>query len=274
VRALSAGAPQHAKAEAQLSELGAEVRALRSERESREREALALRRALERLSADKEAADAAAASDKAYLRRLENKLAAADPERGAAARRRAAEAAEEAASLRGRVGALEDANAAYASEVATLRAALQLRAEELSAAEGGDVPARLLFAVAAGREDAVRLSDALAQRTEALGRCEAALASARQRAEALAHSEAALAEAVTTLRIALPAAQRAADAARDAAAAADSRAAEAEAALGAERARSRSPPTLAERSVLEGLSGEAGPPRHKEGWSGCTLPPT
>jgi peptidoglycan hydrolase CwlO-like protein len=77
---------QNAKLEATLGDLGAEVRALRSERESREREALALRRALDRLSADKEAADASSRAATRPRNAAASSLASAARRRAAALR--------------------------------------------------------------------------------------------------------------------------------------------------------------------------------------------
>ena len=122
---------QHSKALAQLSEVGAEVRSLRGEREAREREALSLRRNLERLLGEKESLEAASASDAAYIRRLESTVASLHPEKGAAAARRAAEAEAQLACLRSALREAEEAGAAAAQEVRALQAALELRAEEL-----------------------------------------------------------------------------------------------------------------------------------------------
>lgn len=86
---------------------------------------------------------------------------------------------EEAGSLRNRISALEDANKAFQSEISVLQRALEIRASELSGEGGPEVPSRLLFAVAKGREEGVALAVQLAERTAALRRAEETAADAR-----------------------------------------------------------------------------------------------
>jgi len=232
------GATQHAKVSAQLSELQAEVRHARNEREQATREALALRRQVERLAQEKEAFQVAAASDAAYIRRLENRLASAEPEKRVAERQRAAEAVAEVAELRLALDAAQQQASSSAEEVRSLQAALEMRAEEWSriagdATAGGDqrhlaLPALLLRTVTSTREENVRLAQLAQERAEALHRSESATASAVAQAKALAASEASLAQQLQTLRLALLASQRATQAEREGGQAAVARARAAE----------------------------------------------
>ena len=188
-----------------------EVRQARTEREHSAREVVSLRRQLQLLLADKEAFQAAAASDAAYIRRLESRVAAAEPEKRVAERQKAAEATAEVTSLRTALQVAEAQATAAAAEVRQLQAALEQRAEEWSAGgDGSALPALLLRTVAASREESVRLAQVAAERGDAARRAEAAAASTMAQAQALAASEASLAQQLQTTRLALGAAQRAA----------------------------------------------------------------
>lgn len=93
--------------------------------------------------------------------------------------KRNAELSEEAGSLRNRITALEEANKAFQNEISVLQRALEIRASELSGDGGPEVPSRLLYAVAKGREEGVALAVQLAERTAALRRAEDTAADAR-----------------------------------------------------------------------------------------------
>ena len=141
--------------------------------EAKAREANFLRREVERVVAERDAMVASVSADRAYIRRLEHKMTAGGPDN-----------AERCAMLRARVKELKDAVAAVkaseaekAAEIESLRGdkaslahALELRAAQLSAEGGGDVPSRLLYAVAKGREEAVSLAVQLAEKHDALTR--------------------------------------------------------------------------------------------------------
>lgn len=86
---------------------------------------------------------------------------------------------EEAGSLRSRITTLEEANRAFQGEISVLQRALEIRVKELSGEGGAEVPSRLLYAVAKGREEGVALAVQLAERTAALRRAEDTAADAR-----------------------------------------------------------------------------------------------
>jgi len=183
---------QHSRSlQAQL-QLQAEVRELRAEREGRVREAITLRRALDKLLAERQAAATAQARDAAYIRQLESRLAALDVTRvGSAARRRslarspllpgppssfpdhAVEAVErERARSRALAENLLDANEAAAAAAAEASAA----AERSQAAEESEAAARA--AAAAAAEQLRRLELQVQQEREASRREAASLRAA------------------------------------------------------------------------------------------------
>ena len=160
-----------------------EMRAL----DAKEREVTFLRREVERVTAERDALRLSGEGDKAYIRRLEHKMTSSGD----------TSAAERCAQLRARVAKLKeelktavaDANEhkklldASTRDKASLAHALELRAKDLSSENGEDVPSRLLYAVAKGREESVSLAVQLAEKSDALDRATRALEQMRGRAE-------------------------------------------------------------------------------------------
>ena len=182
-------ASKHARvADAQLQAVKAERRKAQSSLEAKHRETNFLRREVERFTAERDALQASVSGDRAYIRRLERKMTAGGPddaERCAKLRARVAKLRDEldAANV-ARAAALADRDAAVRDK-ASLSHALNLRAKELSAEGGEDVPSRLLYAVAKGREEAVSLAVQLAEKSEALRRERDAILRLNERVESL-----------------------------------------------------------------------------------------
>ena len=182
-------ASKHARvADAQLQAVKAERRKAQSSLEAKHRETNFLRREVERVTAERDALQASVSGDRAYIRRLERKMTAGGPddaERCAKLRARVAKLRDEldAANV-ARAAALADRDAAVRDK-ASLSHALNLRAKELSAEGGEDVPSRLLYAVAKGREEAVSLAVQLAEKSEALRRERDAILRLNERVESL-----------------------------------------------------------------------------------------
>ena len=155
--------------------------------EAKEREVTFLRREVERVTAERDALQLSSNGDKAYIRRLEHKMTSSGE----------TSAAERCAQLRARVAKLKeelerskkDAEEhkkqldASTRDKASLAHALELRAADLSSEAGEDVPSRLLYAVAKGREESVSLAVQLAEKSDALERAMRALEQMRERVE-------------------------------------------------------------------------------------------
>ena len=134
--------------------------------DAKEREVTFLRREVERVTAERDALQLSGNGDKAYIRRLEHKMTSSGE----------TSAAERCAQLRARVAKLKEELASATSDAqehkkqldastrdkASLAHALELRAADLSSEAGEDVPSRLLYAVAKGREESVSLAVQLA----------------------------------------------------------------------------------------------------------------
>ena len=117
------------------------------------------------------ALEAALQSETAYVRRLEHKMTAGGPDtaaRCAQLRSKLKTARDElqveTAKTRGLQKELEEA----LRDKASVLHALELRAQDLSAEGGADVPSRLLYAVAKGREEAVSLAVQIAEKNDEL----------------------------------------------------------------------------------------------------------
>lgn len=139
--------------------------------QSKERENNFLRREVERVTAERNSLEAALQSEKAYVRRLEHKMTAGGPDtaaRCAQLRSKLKTARDElqveTAKTRGLQKELEEA----LRDKASVLHALELRAQDLSAEGGADVPSRLLYAVAKGREEAVSLAVQIAEKNDEL----------------------------------------------------------------------------------------------------------
>ena len=155
--------------------------------DAKEREVTFLRREVERVTAERDALQLSGNGDKAYIRRLEHKMTSSGE----------TSAAERCAQLRARVAKLKEELASATSDAqehkkqldastrdkASLAHALELRAADLSSEAGEDVPSRLLYAVAKGREESVSLAVQLAEKSDALERAARALEQMRARAE-------------------------------------------------------------------------------------------
>ena len=155
--------------------------------DAKEREVTFLRREVERVTAERDALQLSGNGDKAYIRRLEHKLTSSGE----------TSAAERCAQLRARVAKLKEELASATSDAlehkkqldastrdkASLAHALELRAADLSSEAGEDVPSRLLYAVAKGREESVSLAVQLAEKSDALERAMRALEQMRERVE-------------------------------------------------------------------------------------------
>ena len=162
--------------EAEVSRSSAQLMAVKNEKlraqktlQSKERENNFLRREVERVTAERNSLDAALQSEKAYIRRLEHKMTAGGPD-----------TAQRCASLRSKlktardelqvettktVGLQKELEEALRDKASVLHA-LELRAQDLSAEGGADVPSRLLYAVAKGREEAVSLAVQIAEKND------------------------------------------------------------------------------------------------------------
>ena len=155
--------------------------------DAKEREITFLRREVERVTAERDALRLSGDGDKAYIRRLEHKMTSSGE----------TSAAERCAQLRARVAKLKEELKMAAADAAehkkqldastrdkaSLAHALELRAADLSSEAGEDVPSRLLYAVAKGREESVSLAVQLAEKSDALERAARALEQMRARAE-------------------------------------------------------------------------------------------
>ena len=155
--------------------------------EAKEREVTFLRREVERVTAERDALQLSSNGDKAYIRRLEHKMTSSGE----------TSAAERCAQLRARVAKLKeelerskkDAEEhkkqldASTRDKASLAHALELRAKDLSSEAGEDVPSRLLYAVAKGREESVSLAVQLSEKSDALERAMRSLEQMRERVE-------------------------------------------------------------------------------------------
>ena len=155
--------------------------------DAKEREVTFLRREVERVTAERDALQLSSNGDKAYIRRLEHKMTSSGE----------TSAAERCAQLRARVAKLKEELASATSDAqehkkqldastrdkASLAHALELRAADLSSEAGEDVPSRLLYAVAKGREESVSLAVQLAEKSDALERAMRALEQMRERVE-------------------------------------------------------------------------------------------
>ena len=155
--------------------------------DAKEREVTFLRREVERVTAERDALQLSGNGDKAYIRRLEHKMTSSGE----------TSAAERCAQLRARVAKLKEELASATSDAqehkkqldastrdkASLAHALELRAADLSSEAGEDVPSRLLYAVAKGREESVSLAVQLAEKSDALERAMRALEQMRERVE-------------------------------------------------------------------------------------------
>ena len=115
--------------------------------QSKERENNFLRREVERVTAERNSLEAALQSEKAYVRRLEHKMTAGGPDtaaRCAQLRSKLKTARDElqveTAKTRGLQKELEEA----LRDKASVLHALELRAQDLSAEGGADVPSRPL----------------------------------------------------------------------------------------------------------------------------------
>jgi chromosome segregation ATPase len=155
--------------------------------EAKEREVTFLRREVERVTAERDALQLSSNGDKAYIRRLEHKMTSSGE----------TSAAERCAQLRARVAKLKeelerskkDAEEhkkqldASTRDKASLAHALELRAKDLSSEAGEDVPSRLLYAVAKGREESVSLAVQLSEKSDALEQAMRSLEQMRERVE-------------------------------------------------------------------------------------------
>ncbi|KAK3233608.1 hypothetical protein CYMTET_56104 [Cymbomonas tetramitiformis] len=174
---------QHQKATARVEEFRDELKSQRLAVENKDKEIALLRRQSTRLTSERDALDAASASDKAYSRKLEAKIGA-NPgaldwqEKHQQVKMRMAEQRDELLATQEKLAKSEQEVAHQIDEVKSLQHALELRAEDLSKDGGSEVAPRLLYAVAKGREDslalAMQLNDRNAQ-VKALETTQAAL---------------------------------------------------------------------------------------------------
>ena len=146
------------------------------------------------MTAERDALQASVSGDRAYIRRLEHKMTAGGPdtaERCAQLRARVAKLKDEVSLAKSDADAARAERDAIARDKASYSHALDLRAEEMSAEGGADVPSRLLYAVAKGREEAVSLAVQLAEKSDRVEAERAVAARLRERRDEL---ERALAE--------------------------------------------------------------------------------
>ena len=146
------------------------------------------------MTAERDALQASVSGDRAYIRRLEHKMTAGGPdtaERCAQLRARVAKLKDEVSLAKSDADAARAERDALARDKASYSHALDLRAEEMSAEGGADVPSRLLYAVAKGREEAVSLAVQLAEKSDRVEAERAVAARLRERRDEL---ERALAE--------------------------------------------------------------------------------
>ena len=142
--------------------------------DAKEREVTFLRREVERVTAERDALQLAGKGDKAYIRRLEHKMTVSGEmstaERCAQLRTRVSKLKEELSSAKEDAETYKKELDASTRDKASLSHALELRASDLSSEAGEDVPSRLLYAVAKGREESVSLAVQLSEKSNALER--------------------------------------------------------------------------------------------------------
>ena len=155
--------------------------------EAKEREVTFLRREVERVTAERDALQLSSNGDKAYIRRLEHKMTSSGEtsaaERCAQLRARVAKLKEELERSKKDAEELKKQLDASTRDKASLAHALELRAKDLSSEAGEDVPSRLLYAVAKGREESVSLAVQLSEKSDALEQAMRSLEQMRERVE-------------------------------------------------------------------------------------------
>ena len=155
--------------------------------DAKEREVTFLRREVERVTAERDALQLSSQGDKAYIRRLEHKMTVSGElttaERCAQLRTRVAKLKEELEKAKNDAEEYKRHAEACTRDKASLSHALELRANDLSSEAGEDVPSRLLYAVAKGREESVSLAVQLSEKNDALERAHHAIRELRERLE-------------------------------------------------------------------------------------------
>ncbi|GAQ80496.1 hypothetical protein KFL_000550260 [Klebsormidium nitens] len=159
---------QHNKATTKLDEVLEEVKRLRACHDDKEKEALSLRRALERLRLDKEEESAALATDKAYICKLEAKVAAQATsleqlEKHSALRARNKELQESVQSLHAVLASTEAELGSRNEEIEKLHIALKVRAEDLRKGGLSDSKPSLLLELANEQQERMNIALKLAE---------------------------------------------------------------------------------------------------------------
>ena len=155
--------------------------------DAKEREATFLRREVERVTGERDALTLVANGDKAYIRRLEHKMASSGElstaERCAQLRTRVSKLKQDLATANADKEGFQKELEAATRDKASLSHALELRAADLSSEAGEDVPSRLLYAVAKGREESVSLAVQLSEKNTVLERTMSAVKTLQERLE-------------------------------------------------------------------------------------------
>lgn len=169
-----------------------ELKKCRSELASLQKEHERDARTIEWLQAEKKAADARAETDKALIKKLEIRLAAADSldaiDQVAALKREVRQLTDQLGEARERSTRAAQQSDRRGEEVVVLRRALEVRAAELQVPgdPSAGAPARMLYALAKSREDAIALAVSYAEAREDLARARRLLEGANRQVGVLA----------------------------------------------------------------------------------------
>jgi len=177
-------------AELKVSDFREKMKALRSALAARDKQLAMARRSIEQLGAERDELQAALASTRAHSRKAELQLSqqkgyAEVMSQWKAMKCKVREMEDAVQAAENRAAAAEAAHSSRKSEISTLRAALDVRARELSCDGGHDVSSRLLYAVAKSREEGVALSLQLKEQRELADSLRAELSKSRDHAKRL-----------------------------------------------------------------------------------------
>ncbi|GMH36001.1 hypothetical protein BSKO_03869 [Bryopsis sp. KO-2023] len=167
----------HDRAENQVWDLRDKLKGIKSDASSKDKQLDLARRTVDRLTAEKSRLEANVANDKAYIRKLEAKISTLKSSvelqsRCGFFKNKVRELEEDLRASEARLRASEEVAFHKTEEVRNLQRALDIKAQELSIDAGVDVHSRLLFAVAKGEDECVRLAMQLSDLRGTLRRME------------------------------------------------------------------------------------------------------